>query len=235
MEVTILHAGEAPSRLREHHGRFPSWFQNSINIIDPNIRWREIRVIDGEMLPDPRELEAIAVTGSAFGVHDLTPWTDRLCEFIADAYSAKIKMVGICFGHQLMAHVLGGTVCRSPGGWGIGLHRFDLTGGEYLFALGTRNIAIPVSHQDQVVAAPAGAQVFLQSSFTPYAGLLYGNGIGLSVQCHPEFSQSIAKFFVELRRDNPLPDDIVNRALDELDGPNDNLALVEAIVRFLKA
>lgn len=235
MEIAILHVGEAPTQLRAHHGRFPSWFQDSINAIDPNIRWREIRVIDGEALPDPRDLDAIAITGSAFGVHDRTPWMDRLSTFVADAYNAKKKMVGICFGHQLMAHVLGGSVGRSPGGWGIGLHRYELAGGEHLFSGGTGSIAVPVSHQDQVTAAPADSQVLLRSAFTPYAGLLYGDGAGLSVQCHPEFDRSVAKFFVELRRGNPLSDDTVNRAMEELDGPNDNATLVDAIVRFLRS
>ncbi|MFC5384692.1 type 1 glutamine amidotransferase [Aquamicrobium segne] len=235
MEIAILHVGEAPRQLREQHGRFPSWFQDSINAIDPDIRWREIRVIDGELLPEPRDLDAIAITGSVFGVHDRTPWIDRLCTFVADAFNAKKKMVGICFGHQLMAHVLGGTVGRSPGGWGIGLHRYELTGGEHLFPDGISSIAVPVSHQDQVTAPPADSQVLLRSSFTPYAGLLYGNGVGLSVQGHPEFNKSIAKLFAELRRGNPLPDDVVNRAVAGLDAPNDNLALVKGMVRFLRA
>ena len=81
-------------------------------------------------LPDPAGLEAILLTGSPAGVYDDLDWIAPLERFVRAAYHAKIPMAGICFGHQLIAQALGGTVRKSEKGWGIGRHVYDVVPGN---------------------------------------------------------------------------------------------------------
>jgi GMP synthase-like glutamine amidotransferase len=140
---------------------------------------------------------AYLLTGSPAGVYDPLPWIPPLLDFLRHA-RGKARLVGICFGHQAMAQAFGGQVIKSPKGWGIGLHRYDvLWRAPYMD--GAVSVAAPASHQDQVVALPPGARVTLASDFTPYAGLDYGDAI--SFQFHPEFSHDFARALIAARRD----------------------------------
>jgi GMP synthase-like glutamine amidotransferase len=141
-------------------------------------------------------------------------------------------MVGVCFGHQLIAQALGGTVRKSEKGWGLGRHVYDVAAGNGLIE-GTR-IAIACSHQDQVITPPAGARTILSSDFTPYAGLLYAGGTTLSVQPHPEFSVGFALACCEMARSKgDAPDSVVTPAQASLAEPLESARLGGAITRFL--
>jgi GMP synthase-like glutamine amidotransferase len=152
-----------------------------------------------------------------------------LLDFIRAAESAK--MVGVCFGHQAMAEALGGTVVKSEKGWGTGLHRYDIVHAEPWLD-GEPQVAIPASHQDQVVRQPPNTQVVARSDFTPFAALAWTDRPAVSFQFHPEFSVSYAKALIEKRYDRVNNPDA---ALASLDGPNDNARVGAWIRRFLKA
>ncbi len=138
-------------------------------------------------------------------------------------------MVGICFGHQAMAQALGGTVEKVSKGWGIGLHRYEIQCVEPWMD-SAEPIAIPVSHQDQVVVQPPNTEVFAASAFTPFAALAWTDRTAISFQCHPEFTPSFAKALIDVRRDK-LPDP--DAAIASLDAPNDNARVGAWIRRFL--
>ena len=98
------------------------------------------------------------------------------------AFARDRKMIGLCFGHQLMADALGGSVRRHPGGPGIGIMEYRSADPT---ASGT--IALPAWHFDQVDKVPPGARVTLSSDFCPVAGLAFAD-TAVSFQAHPEFS-----------------------------------------------
>ncbi len=183
------------------------------------------------MLPDPTALEAILITGSSAGVYDALDWIAPLEDFVRTAYEQRIPMVGVCFGHQLIAQALGGVVRQSERGWGIGRHVYEIAPDNGVIE-GER-VAIACSHQDQVIVAPRGAKTILFSDFTPHAGLLYANGATLSVQPHPEFSVGFAHVCCEAREGH-APDNVVATAKASLALPMDNAQLGRAITRFLK-
>ena len=139
-------------------------------------------------------------------------------------------MAGICFGHQLMAQALGGTVRKSENGWGIGRHVYDVVPGNGV--IDRERIAIAASHQDQVIEPPAGATTIFHSAFTPHAGLLYANGAAMSVQPHPEFTAAFAHICCELR-EGKAPETLVASAKASLQQPLDHADLGRAIARFL--
>ena len=180
-------------------------------------------------LPEPGAHDAYLLTGSPAGVYDPLPWIAPLMEFIRSANGAK--MIGVCFGHQVMAQALGGEVIKSPKGWAAGLNRYDVVHPER-WTNGEREIAIPASHQDQVVVQPPNTTVVAASDFTPFAALAWTDRPAISFQFHPEFSVGYAKALIEKRYD-VVPDP--GAAIASLDAPNDNAAVGGWIRRFLKA
>ena len=235
MKLAILQVGEAPGPLRNRYPRFGPFFERMFAELEMGFAFDSIPTLDGAPFPDPETIEGVVITGSAAGVYDSPDWIDPLRAFIRAAYAAKTPMLGVCFGHQIIADALGGTVRKSEKGWGIGRHVYGVEKRHDALSGLDGEIAIAASHQDQVIAPPEGAEVFLSSEFTPNAGILYGNGAAISVQPHPEFDPGFSKALVELRRNNPLPDAVVNERLASLDAPVDNKVLATALARFLLA
>ncbi|MBU1174198.1 MAG: type 1 glutamine amidotransferase [Alphaproteobacteria bacterium] len=233
MRLTILQVGEAPGPLRDHYPRFGPFFERMFADLDMGFCFDSIPILDGAPLPDPGVVEGVIITGSAQGVYDTPAWIDPLRRFIRDAHEAATPMLGVCFGHQIMADALGGDVRKSEKGWGIGRHVYDVVPGHDALAGLGNSIAIAASHQDQVIVPPPGAETFLCSDFTPHAGLLYANGAAISVQPHPEFDVGFSRALVELRRGNPLPTEVIDERLASLDAPLDNKALAKTLARFL--
>ena len=106
-------------------------------------------------------------------------------DFIRAAKASK--MVGVCFGHQIMAEALGGHVVKSDKGWGAGLHHYRIVHAEPWMD-DARTVAVPASHQDQVVVQPPNTEIVAASDFTPYAALAWTDRPAISFQFHPEFS-----------------------------------------------
>lgn len=228
--ITIIETGLVPQKHRERHGSFPDMFERMLRAEDPAVNVDIISIPNGDALPDPRKLEAVLITGAAAGVYDGLDWIAPLEDFVRAAYANKTPMVGVCFGHQLIAQALGGTVRKSDSGWGIGRHVYQVLPENGV--IDAEAVAIACSHQDQVIEPPSDALTILSSEFTPHAGLLYANGTTLTVQPHPEFDVAFAQVCCDLR-DGKAPDDVVATARASLAEPMDNAKLGGAITRFL--
>lgn len=228
--ITIIETGLVPEEHRERHGSFPHMFARMIRTEDPTATVDVVSIPNGDALPHPGKLEAVLITGAAAGVYDGFDWIAPLEDFVRKAYASKTPMVGICFGHQLIAQALGGTVRKSEHGWGIGRHVYQVLPENGV--IDGEAIAIACSHQDQVIEAPRDALTILSSDFTPHAGLLYANGTTLTVQPHPEFDVEFARVCCELR-EGKAPEEVVATARESLAQPLDSAKLGGAITRFL--
>ena len=230
--VTIIETGLVSPKNRERHGSYPQMFEQMIGAADASVTFNTVSIPAGEPLPDVEGLEAILITGSAAGVYDGFDWIAPLEGFVRRAHDRKVPMVGVCFGHQLIAQALGGTVRKSEKGWGLGRHVYDVAPGNGIVE-GAR-IALAASHQDQVITPPPGAKTILSSDFTEHAGLLYPGGITFSVQSHPEFSVGFALACCEVvHSKGGAPDSLVTSAQASLAEPLESARLGSAITRFL--
>ncbi|HVW91946.1 MAG TPA: gamma-glutamyl-gamma-aminobutyrate hydrolase family protein, partial [Devosia sp.] len=220
MKLTIVEAGDVPESLSGRFGPYASMFTRMFETAGAHYDYEVVRIHHGEPFPEPEGLEAIVLPGSPAGVYDNhLGWMAPLRDFIRRAYAAKVPMVGICFGHQIMADALGGDVRKSEKGWGLGRHSYAVTGKAGGLGGGLDTLAIACSHQDQVIVPPREAEVILASDFTPNAGLAYRNGAALSFQPHPEFLDDYTLALAELRR-GKAPDEVVETAVGSMAKPS---------------
>jgi GMP synthase-like glutamine amidotransferase len=222
VKLAILETGRPPGDLAERFGSYPAMFGQ---LLGDGFDIETFDVQAGE-LPEPSAHDAVLITGSPAGVYDPLPWIAPLSEFIRTAKDSR--MVGVCFGHQIMAEALGGHVEKSTKGWGAGLHHYSVLRGEPWIS-GEGKVAIPASHQDQVVIQPSSTEVVAASDFTPYAALAWTDRPAISFQFHPEFSPDFAKALIEKRYD-VVSDPAA--AIASLDAPNDNARVGGWIRRF---
>jgi len=223
MSLAILEAGRPPDALVAEHGRYPAMFERLLGI-----EAASYDVAAGELPPDVGRHAAYLVSGSSAGVYEDLPWIAKLSTFLRAA-KGRARLVGICFGHQIMAEAFGGRVEKSARGWGVGLHNYPIVQREPWMD-DCPIVSAPASHQDQVVQPPPQADVIASSLFTPYAGLAWRDQPAISFPFHPEMSPAFAAALYESRRDR-IPD--AGAAIASLAAPNDNKRIGEWISRFL--
>jgi len=226
MKIGILETGRPPGSLAQEFGDYPAMFER---MLGDGFELETFEVEAGELPRQGGAHDAYLITGSPAGVYESLPWIEPLQQFIRSAGGSK--MVGICFGHQIMAEALGGRVQKSDKGWGAGLHRYSILRSEPWMDA-AREIAVPASHQDQVIVQPPNTEVVAFSSFTDFAALNWTDRPAISFQFHPEFPPAFAKALIEQRHDL-VPDPYA--AIASLDAPNDNARVAGWIRRFLKA
>ena len=225
--IAILETGAPPPALALRHGDYPAMFRV---LLGDGCETGVFRSQAGEW-PDPAAFDAAIITGSSSGVYEPDPWIADLLDWIRAA-RGRTGLIGVCFGHQAMAQALGGRVEKSERGWGVGLHRYEVVSDEPWMIPPATTLAIPASHQDQVVDRPADARVILSSAFTPFAGLAWGDD-AISLQGHPEFTPAYAADLTGGRREQ-IGAAVTDRALDSLDLPNDRERAGEWLRRFIE-
>ncbi|MHB1059314.1 MAG: glutamine amidotransferase [Rhodanobacter sp.] len=195
--VLIIRTGRAPDAIRARHGDFPHWFR-----LGAGLHPGQLRVVDvaaGETLPPPREVAGAMITGSAAMVTAREAWSERTAGWIRDAMDVELPLFGVCYGHQLMAHALGGHVDYLPGGREIGTKTIELSPD---LARDPLTVSLPTSfrahttHEQSVLEPPAGAAVLARSARDPHQLLRYGP-CALSTQFHPEFNADVMRAYIK--------------------------------------
>lgn len=194
--VLIVRTGRAPEAIRARHGDFPHWFRLSAALSPARIRI--VDVAAGEALPPPREVAGALITGSAAMVTERAAWSERAAGWIRDAMDVGLPLFGVCYGHQLMAHALGGRVDYLPGGREIGTLPMELAPAA---ATDPATAGLPASfrahttHEQSVLEPPPGATVLVRSARDPHHLLRYGPR-AISVQFHPEFNADVMRAYI---------------------------------------
>lgn len=231
--IAILETGHNSEALTPRFGRFSDAFRNWLAAhgsefsIELGVYWVEAH----EFPADPAAYHGYIITGSAAGVYEDHAWLEPTRAFIRAALAAERRLLGVCFGHQLLAQVLGGEVIKSERGWGIGRHTYALHGQLPWMDPPLREISLLACHQDQVVALPPGAELLASSTFCPYAMFALGDNV-LTVQAHPEFSVDYASALYEHRRER-MGDAVTARGIASLAEPTQADVFARWALRFL--
>jgi GMP synthase-like glutamine amidotransferase len=231
LKIGIIETGAPPRDLQGQFGRYPAMFADLLGA--PGDQFETFAVRSGTFPRHPRSCDAYVITGSPAGAHDGDPWIAQTRDFLQRA-KGEAALVGVCFGHQLMADAFGGKVERAAGGWGIGLHHYHVRERRpWMDEAGA--IAAPASHQDQVVVAPPNATVLAGSDFNPIGMLVYEDQSAISIQLHPEFEPDFAAALIEARRGSLYEEEAAKAAIASLAAPNDNRRIGQWIKGFLAA
>lgn len=232
MNLGILETGAPPADLKTRFGSYGDMFRR---LLGPEYEYSCYDVRTGRLPEQGGRHDGYLITGSASGVYDGDPWIDALKDFVREL-SGRVPLVGICFGHQVMAEAYGGRVAKSPNGWGVGLHSYEIERrAAWMSPDGASRLSIPVSHQDQIVDLPQHATVLAASKFTPYAVIEYPLRRAISFQGHPEFSPEYAGALIDLRRGTRYAPDFADAAAASLKKPNDAERVAQWIRNFLNA
>jgi GMP synthase-like glutamine amidotransferase len=199
MKLGILKTDTVRPEWVNEFGEYPDMFIRLLGRVDPSLEFHVYDVQQGEYPADIDEVDAYLITGSKSSVYDDEPWIATLMDFVRELDRRRKKLVGICFGHQLVAHALGGKTEKSAKGWGVGLHTHRFTEVPDWHDNEEAEFDILVSHQDQVVSNAAHAKVLASSEFCENAVCQVGDHI-LTFQGHPEFVPEYSREIMEFRR-----------------------------------
>lgn len=230
MILGILQTGRVSDEARMLYGGYPEMFAR---LFEP--RGFELRVwmvVDGEFPEGPDAADAWLITGSPHGVYEDRPWIAPLEALIREIRDAGRPLVGICFGHQLMARALGGEVVKSDRGWGVGLSFNRVTERADWMTPWQPGLDLLVSHQDQVERLPEGARVLGGSDFCPAYLMQVGEHF-LGVQGHPEFTPAYSRDLMALRADL-VGHHRVREGEASLSAPVDDTLMVRWILAFMR-
>jgi len=195
----ILETGSPVDSLRRH-GTFPDWIR-----VASGLHAREVevcRVASGDALPDRSRYAGILVSGSAAMVTERQPWSEASADWLRDAAHAGTPVFGICYGHQLLAHALGGSVGDNPAGREMGTITVTLrpeAKDDALFAPLPEAFTAQATHLQTVLQPPPGAKVLAASDKDACQAFAWGERTW-GVQFHPEFSTEHMRGYVLARK-----------------------------------
>ncbi len=212
MNIGILETGLINEKLSDRFDPYPVMFARLLNRAEQDLEYQPYSVIRGEMPDSIHDCDGWLITGSRHGAYEKLDWMLALEGFIRELYSTAVPLVGICFGHQIIAQALGGEVVKSNNGWGIGLQTYEIDKPMGWMAEAPEQVRIYSFHQDQISVLPVGASVFSSSEFCPYAGLSYGDSI-ISIQAHPEFEEAYELALIDMYGGNIVPQAVAAEAL----------------------
>lgn len=221
MKIGILQTGHVPPSL-EDMGDYDQMFARLLD--GRGFDFVSYDVEGGTVPDDPLDCDGWLITGSKHGAYEDHPWIPPLEELIRAIHAAGVPLIGVCFGHQIIAQALGGKVAKFDGGWSVGRTDYLIDGVE---------MPLNAWHQDQVVELPPGAEVVGASDFCRYAALSYGGRI-FTVQPHPEFDSAFIDALIRTRGKGVVPDPLLQDAARRLDEPVEAQTIADRFARVLK-
>ncbi len=203
MKVGILAAGTSPVELQNDFGSDADMVMNLFNSVQTRFEYKTYDVRDGIFPSSADECDGWVITGSDFSVYDNLPWMELLKALILEIVTLKRPLIGICFGHQIIADALGGRVEKYHGGWAAGLYSYELTQQRDFMRSAPSSFTLCAMHQDQVTTLPDNAYVFATSDFCQYAGLIYDDQV-LTLQAHPEYTAMYESELIEVLKNTQV-------------------------------
>jgi GMP synthase-like glutamine amidotransferase len=231
MLIGLLQCDTVDDQYRSITSDYDEMFISLLGPEMPGADWRAYAVYAGELPAAVNECDAYLISGSRYSVYDDLDWVRALADFINALAGRDIKTVGICFGHQMIAHALGGTVRQSPRGWGVGVMPVRVTAARPWMIPYQETYRLLVSHQDQVEALPPGGESLGENEHCPISLYTIGPAF-LGIQGHPELSREYVAAFMRSRADR-IGHQRLRHAERTLATPTDELLIAGWIRAFL--
>ncbi|MFV2090246.1 MAG: amidotransferase [Pseudomonadales bacterium] len=238
LRVGILRTDQVLPQFQSDFGDYPDMFRRlletaaeaclptrSLSLHDYDARQRQFPAADA--------CSGYVITGSRHGVYDDEPWIEPLVAFLREVIAAERKIVGICFGHQLVAHFFGGEARPADAGWGVGVQESRLVAQQPWMIPHQDRLKLLSSHKDQVSVLPEGARLIATSPFCPIAGFVIDDQI-MTLQGHPEFVKGYSQSLMEMRREI-LGESTFQAGMESLLGSVDGDLVGRWMINFLSA
>lgn len=232
MRIGILQCDSVREDLQPDFGDYPDMFQCLLRRQDPGLEFRVHDLTRGESPESLDACDAWLFTGSKWSVYDDEDWIGHAHELAQRLHATQRPTIGICFGHQLIARALGGRVEKAPAGWGVGVHTARVLARREWMQPERRSLSLVVSHQDQVMALPPGADLLAGHEFCPHDILQIGEHT-LTFQGHPEFPKAYSRATMEQRR-GLVGEDAYREGIASLAAPIEEDVAATWILRFLE-
>ncbi|MEN8894458.1 type 1 glutamine amidotransferase [Planktotalea arctica] len=221
MKIGILQAGHAAPAVKDASGDYEFMYSKMLDADD--FTYQTWSVVDMEFPKGPSDADGWLISGSKHGAYEDHAFIPPLEKLIRAITAAGRPLVGVCFGHQIIAQALGGTVEKFGGGWAVGRNEYDIAGEKF---------HLNAWHQDQVTALPEGAERVGSNQFCQNAMISYA-GKALTIQPHPEFDAGAVTGLLETRA-GTVPADLQAKARANLPLPDDNKAMGKRLAHFLR-
>ncbi|MEM1156414.1 MAG: type 1 glutamine amidotransferase [Pseudomonadota bacterium] len=227
LHVAVLETGHSPESLIPRYGSYPEMGTQLLIDALGDVKSTIISPVSGEPLPAPSDFDAYLIMGSEFSANDHFDWISELIAFIQALAIARTPLLGICFGHQVIAKAMGGKIENIA--WVVGKqHYHPVATARQSGASGFDTLCF---HQDQVTALPPAAERDMASRHCENAAIRYTDWPCWTIQSHPEFGLEYTCDLIEYCRANPLTDQQVDDAIASTDGYVENNALVIGNIR----
>ncbi|TWI52696.1 GMP synthase-like glutamine amidotransferase [Pseudomonas duriflava] len=231
LSLCILETDILPPDLAERYDGYAAMFIRLFDTVSIDVTFSVFNVVNGEYPADGTRFDAYLITGSKADSFGTEPWILRLKEYVQERYHRGDTLLGVCFGHQLLALALGGVAERAAGGWGLGVQRFDIVQSYAWQSPPLQDVSLIVSHQDQVTSLPPNAQCVASSDYCPHAVFVLDDRV-LGVQGHPEFTPDYA-YQLLVKRQSSFSPERYEQAVTSLERSHQGQVIAQWMLNFI--
>lgn len=232
MKLCILENDNLDAAIAPTYRGYGAMFERLLRQVGASGECDIFNTVKGEYPASFDAYDAVLLTGSRADAFSPEPWVLALRRQVEALLQIKKKLIGVCFGHQLIALCLGAAVGRAPQGWGAGRMTYQWLAPDWPGAHGRSHLALLASHQDQVLELPAGATLLAASDFCPVAAFAVQNH-AFCVQAHPEFVEDYSAFLLNKRR-ALLGEEKYTACLASLAQGHEGLAVAGMMLAFIE-
>ena len=231
MKIGILKCDSTNEIFRMEHGDYSDMFISLFQSVEPALEFETYNVILGEYPKNLQDNNVYLISGSRYGVNDGDKWIDDLERFVLELQHRKHPLIGICFGHQMIAKALGGKTELATQGWGAGVQDYQIILTEPWMEPQLEQFSILSFHKDQVTKLPENAVLIAQNDFCPYSAYYIGEWL-ISFQGHPELTKDYVRSLL-YHRENILGREVLKNGIKSLEQQIQPQTIAKWILNFI--
>ena len=231
LQICILETDVLRPELVDQYDSYGRMFEQLFARQPIAAEFKVYNVMEGHYPPDSERYDAYLVTGSKADSFGSDAWIQTLKTYLLERYNRGDKLLGVCFGHQLLALLLGGKAERAVQGWGVGIHQYRMANKPTWMSPDLEDLTLLISHQDQVTQLPEKATLLASSEFCPIASYCIGDQV-LCFQGHPEFVPDYSRSILNIRQD-VYGDQVYQQGINSLELQHQGNMVAEWMMRFV--